>query len=120
MAPISTSQRQQIQRLIVTKYDVYNVTRVIKRLGQIRRLYPEPYHTKQRYRHSTKLKRSTSRSTTDQITASNADYNTTPKSIDLVEPPTKNVEQLPTPSRTVSPDLPESISSVPICLRTPL
>jgi len=27
---------------------------------------------------------------------------------DLVEPPIKDIKQLPTPSRTVSPDLPET------------
>lgn len=36
---------------------------------------------------------------------------TTPESNDSAEPPTKDTEQLPTPSRTVSPDLPESNTS---------
>ena len=31
---------------------------------------------------------------------------------DLVEPPTKNINQLPTPSRTESPDLPETIATL--------
>jgi len=39
---------------------------------------------------------------------SNVDQTTTPKSNDLVEPPTKDIEQLPTPSRTVSLDLLET------------
>ena len=36
---------------------------------------------------------------------------TTPKSNNSAEPPIKDTEQLPTPSRTVSPDLPESNTS---------
>jgi len=47
----------------------------------------------------------------DQTTALNADQITTPKSNDSVEPPIKDVKQLPTPSRTVSPDLPETKTS---------
>jgi hypothetical protein len=39
---------------------------------------------------------------------SNIDQTTTPESNDSAEPPTKDIEQLPTPSRTVSPDLPET------------
>ena len=42
---------------------------------------------------------------THQRSISNADQTTTPN---LTELPIKDTEQLPTPSRTVSPDLPES------------
>jgi hypothetical protein len=38
----------------------------------------------------------------------NIEQTTTPKSNDLVERPTKDIKQLPTPSRTVSPDLLET------------
>ena len=41
----------------------------------------------------------------------NVDQTTIPKSNDAAEPRTKDTEQLPTPSRTVSPDLPESNAS---------
>jgi hypothetical protein len=45
---------------------------------------------------------------THQRSTSNADQTTTPESNDSAEHPIKDIEQLPTPSRTVSPDLPES------------
>jgi len=44
---------------------------------------------------------------TDQTTALSADRITTPKSNDSVELPIKDIKQLPTPSRTISPDLPK-------------
>ena len=43
---------------------------------------------------------------------SNIEQTTTPKSNDAAEPRTKDTKQLPTPSRTVSPDLPESNTSL--------
>ena len=42
-----------------------------------------------------------------QGSTSNIDQTTTPISNDSAELPAKDIEQLPTPSRTVSPDLPE-------------
>jgi hypothetical protein len=50
------------QLILIPKHQIrrLNVTRVTKRLGQIRRLYPKPHHTKRRYRRSTRSQRSTS------------------------------------------------------------
>jgi hypothetical protein len=45
---------------------------------------------------------------TPKSSTSNIEQTTTPKSNDLAELPTKDIEQLPTPSRTVSPDLLET------------
>jgi hypothetical protein len=49
---------------------------------------------------------------TPKSSTSNIEQTTTPKSNDLAERPTKDIEQLPTPSRTVSPDLLE-INTIP-------
>jgi hypothetical protein len=45
---------------------------------------------------------------TPKSSTSNIEQTTTPKSNDSAERPIKDIEQLPTPSRTVSPDLPET------------
>ena len=69
---------------------------------------PEPHHEDESEDESilykVNLNHQRPTSNTDQATTSNVDQTTTPESND----PTKDIEQLPTPSRTVSPDLPET------------
>jgi hypothetical protein len=77
---IRTSQRHQIRRLNVTSCDDRNITNTTASS----RASPEALRATQ----STAI----SKASPDQTTALNADRITTPKSINSVEPPTKDAE----------------------------